>query len=178
MLDFIIKKLPSDLTATAGMALVGQYAKRLGISALVDRKSPVAAGGIPNSGILKSHLSLLVQGMNDFYAIADSCSIARNQPHVVKCCMGLGPPNAVGPHSLSGRSCSVASGLSGLIAQARLERTSTSSTPLARQEACNLRRTFCRPRPTAARVSTLLQQTLYAHCSGQLGMARYHALEA
>ena len=135
MLDFIIKNLPYDLTANAGLALVGQYAKRLGISALVDRKSPVAAGGIPNSGILKSHLSLLVQGMNDFYAIADSCSIARNQPHVVKCCMGLGPPNAVGPHSLSGRSCSVASGLSRSMARAPLGSTSTSPTQVARQDA-------------------------------------------
>ena len=66
MTDFIIKKLPYDLTSNAGLALVGQYTKRLGINALVDRKFPVAVGGIPNSDILKSYLGLLVQGKNDF----------------------------------------------------------------------------------------------------------------
>ena len=44
------------------MALVGQYTKRLNINALVDRKFPVAVGGIPNNEILKSYLGLLVQG--------------------------------------------------------------------------------------------------------------------
>ena len=29
MTDFIIKKLPYDLTSNAGLALVGQYMKRL-----------------------------------------------------------------------------------------------------------------------------------------------------
>ena len=38
MTDFIIKKLPYDLTSNAGLALVGQYTKRLEISASVDRK--------------------------------------------------------------------------------------------------------------------------------------------
>ena len=33
MTDFIIKKLPYDLTSNAGLALVGQYVKRLGVSA-------------------------------------------------------------------------------------------------------------------------------------------------
>ena len=71
MTDFIIKKLPYDLTSNAGLALVGQYSNRLGISAVVDRKFPVAAGGIPNSDILKSELGLLVQGKNDFNAIEE-----------------------------------------------------------------------------------------------------------
>ena len=71
MTDFIIKKLPYDLTSNAGLALVGQYTKRLGINALVDRKFPVAVGGIPNSDILKSYLGLLVQGKNDFDAIEE-----------------------------------------------------------------------------------------------------------
>lgn len=31
MTDFIIKKLPYDLTSNAGLAVVGQYMKRLGI---------------------------------------------------------------------------------------------------------------------------------------------------
>ena len=69
MTDFIIKKLPYDLTSNACLALVGQYTKRLGISAVVDHKFPVAVGGIPSSDILKSYLGLLVQGKNDFDAI-------------------------------------------------------------------------------------------------------------
>jgi hypothetical protein len=60
MTDFIIKKLPYDLTSNAGLALVGQYMKRLGISARVDHKFPVGVGGIANSDILKSYLGLLV----------------------------------------------------------------------------------------------------------------------
>jgi hypothetical protein len=69
MTDFIIKKLPYDLTSNAGLALVGQYAKRLGVSDRVDRKFPVGVGGIANSDILKSYLGLLVQGKNDFDAV-------------------------------------------------------------------------------------------------------------
>ena len=49
MTDFYIKKLPYDLTSHAGLALVGQYMKRVGISAGVDRKFPVGVGGIANS---------------------------------------------------------------------------------------------------------------------------------
>ena len=71
MTDFIIKKLPYDLTSNAGLALVGQYMKRLGISARVDHKFPVGVGGIANSDILKSYLGLLVQGKNDFDAIEE-----------------------------------------------------------------------------------------------------------
>ena len=71
MTDFIIKKLPYDLTSNAGLALVGQYIKRLGISNLLDRKFPVGVGGIANSDILKSYLGLLVQGKNDFDAIEE-----------------------------------------------------------------------------------------------------------
>ena len=71
MTDFIIKKLPYDLTSNAGLALVGQYTKRLEISASVDRKFPVGTGGIKNSDILKSYLGLLVQGKNDFDAIEE-----------------------------------------------------------------------------------------------------------
>ena len=71
MTVFIIKKLPFDLTSDAGLALVGQYMKRLGISAGVDSKFPVGIGGIVNSNILKSYLGLLVQGKNDFDAIEE-----------------------------------------------------------------------------------------------------------
>ena len=55
MTDFIIKKLLYDLTSNAGLALVGQYMKRLGICAGVDRKFPVGVGGIASSDILKSY---------------------------------------------------------------------------------------------------------------------------
>jgi hypothetical protein len=71
MTDFIIKKLPYDLTSNAGLALVGQYMKRLEISKRVDRKFPVGVGGISNSDILKSYLGLLVQGKNDFDAVEE-----------------------------------------------------------------------------------------------------------
>ncbi len=71
MTDFIIKKLSYDLTSNAGLALVGQYMKRLQISAGVDRKFPVGVGGIVNSDILKSYLGLLVQGKNDFDAVEE-----------------------------------------------------------------------------------------------------------
>lgn len=69
MTDFLIKKLPYDLTSHAGLALVGQYMKRMDISTRVDRRFPVGLGGIANSDILKSYLGLLVQGKNDFEAI-------------------------------------------------------------------------------------------------------------
>ena len=51
MPDFIIKKIPYDITSNASLALVGQYTKRLEISALVDRKFPEAVCGITNSDI-------------------------------------------------------------------------------------------------------------------------------
>jgi hypothetical protein len=41
MTDFIIKKLPYDLTSNAGLALVGQYFKRLDIGKSLDRKFPI-----------------------------------------------------------------------------------------------------------------------------------------
>ena len=37
----------NDLTSNAGLALVGQYTRRLGVNALVKRKFPLAVGGIP-----------------------------------------------------------------------------------------------------------------------------------
>jgi len=71
MTDFIIKKLPYELTSNAGLALVGQYMNRLGINKRIDGKFPVGVGGIFNSDILKSYLGLLVQGKNDFDAIEE-----------------------------------------------------------------------------------------------------------
>ena len=69
MTDFIIKKLPYELASNVGLALVGQYLKRLGINQRIDTKFPLSGKGIANSDILKSYLGLLVQGKNDFDAI-------------------------------------------------------------------------------------------------------------
>ena len=71
MTDFLIKKLPYDLSSQAGLALVGQYLKRIHFSALVDPKFPVRSG-VANSDILRSYLGLLCLGKNDFDAI-ESC---------------------------------------------------------------------------------------------------------
>ena len=71
MTEFLIKKLPCDLTSTAGLALVGRYLKRINLNALVDPQFPVRAG-ISNSDILKSYLALLCLGKNDFDAIESS----------------------------------------------------------------------------------------------------------
>ena len=68
MTDFIIKKLPYDLSSNAGLALVGKYLNRINLNALVDPKFPVRSG-IANSDILKSYLGLLCLGKNDFDAI-------------------------------------------------------------------------------------------------------------
>ena len=71
MTEFLIKKLPYDLTSTAGLALVGRYLKRINLNALVDPQFPVRAG-ISNSDILKSYLALLCLYKNDFDAIESS----------------------------------------------------------------------------------------------------------
>lgn len=68
MTDFIIKKLPYDLSSNAGLALVGKYLKTIKLGALVDAQFPVRSG-VVNSDILKSYLGLLCLGKNDFDAI-------------------------------------------------------------------------------------------------------------
>jgi hypothetical protein len=68
MTDFIIKKLPYDLSSQAGLALVGQYLKRINTNTVVDPKFPVRSG-VANSDIIKSYLGLLCLGKNDFDAI-------------------------------------------------------------------------------------------------------------
>ncbi len=69
MTDFTIIKLPYSLTSQAGLALTGQYLKRININQLVDQAFPKGLAAVPNSDILKSYLGLLVQGKNDFEAI-------------------------------------------------------------------------------------------------------------
>ena len=58
MTDFIIKKLPYDLTSNAGLALVGQYFKRLGINQRIDPKFPISGKGISNSVPVLRRLSV------------------------------------------------------------------------------------------------------------------------
>jgi hypothetical protein len=68
MTDFIIKKLPYDLSSHAGLAFIGKYLKRVNINALIDPAYPVRSGAA-NSDILKSYLALLCLGKSDFDAI-------------------------------------------------------------------------------------------------------------
>lgn len=68
MTDFLIKKLPYNLSSNVGLALVDKYLKRININALVDPKFPVR-GGVANSDILKCYLALLCLGKNDFDAV-------------------------------------------------------------------------------------------------------------
>jgi len=66
--EFIIKKLPYNLTSVAGLALVGKYFQRINLPALVDTEFPLRSG-VANSDILKSYLALLCQGKNAFDAV-------------------------------------------------------------------------------------------------------------
>lgn len=68
MTDFIIKKLPYDLSSHAGLALVGKYLKRINVNALIDPAFAVRSG-VANSDIVKSYLGLLCLGKNDFDAV-------------------------------------------------------------------------------------------------------------
>jgi len=68
MTDFIIKKLPYDLSSHAGLALIGQYLKSTKLKSLFDSAFPIRAG-IANSDVLKSYIALLSLGKNDFDAI-------------------------------------------------------------------------------------------------------------
>ena len=68
MTDFIVKKLPYDLSSHAGLAFIGKYLKRVNVNALIDPLFPVRSG-IANSEILKSYLALLCMGKSDFDAI-------------------------------------------------------------------------------------------------------------
>ena len=68
MTDFVIKKLPYDLSSHAGLAFIGKYLKRVNVNALIDPKFAVRSG-VANSEILKSYLALLCLGKSDFDAI-------------------------------------------------------------------------------------------------------------
>ena len=55
--DFVVKKLPDDLSSHGGLALVGRLFKRINLAAMNDPKYPVR-GGVANSDIIKCHLGL------------------------------------------------------------------------------------------------------------------------
>lgn len=69
--EFVVKKLPYDLSSHGGLALVGRLFKRINLSAMIDPQYPVRTerGGIANSDILKCYLGLLTLGKNDFEAV-------------------------------------------------------------------------------------------------------------
>jgi Transposase DDE domain group 1 len=66
--DFVVKKLPYDLSSHGGLALIGRLFKRINLPAMIDPQYPVR-GGIANSDILKCYLALLTLGKNDFEAV-------------------------------------------------------------------------------------------------------------
>jgi hypothetical protein len=71
MTDFQIKRLPYNLTAHAGLSLVGQYLKRYAqIDQVMDPRFPISgAGGIATSSLIKAYIGLLCTGKSDFDAI-------------------------------------------------------------------------------------------------------------
>lgn len=66
--EFVVKKLPYDLSSHGGLALVGRLFKRINLPAMIDPQYSVR-GGIANSDILKCYLGLLTLGKNDFEAV-------------------------------------------------------------------------------------------------------------
>jgi hypothetical protein len=71
MTDFQIKRLPYNLTAHAGLSLVGQYLKRYAqIDQVIDPRFPISGkGGIATSSLIKTYVGLLCTGKSDFDAI-------------------------------------------------------------------------------------------------------------
>ena len=71
MPDFQIKRLPYNLTAHAGLSLVGQYLKRFAqIDQVIDpRFSMSGKNGIAASSLIKAYVGLLCTGKSDFDAI-------------------------------------------------------------------------------------------------------------
>ena len=66
MTEFIIKKLPYDLSSHAGLAFVGKYLKRINLNALVDPAFPVRSGccgAVASYGSIE-HISGLRRGQN------------------------------------------------------------------------------------------------------------------
>lgn len=62
--DFVVQKLPYDLSSHGGLALVGRLFKRINLPAVIDPQYPVQTerGGIASSDIFKCYLALLTLG--------------------------------------------------------------------------------------------------------------------
>ena len=56
MTDFIIEKLPYDLSLHVGLAFIGKYLRRVNVNALIDPKFAVRSGW-PTARLSKSTLS-------------------------------------------------------------------------------------------------------------------------
>lgn len=71
MTDFQIKRLPYNLTAHAGLSLVGQYLKRFAqVDQIIDPRFPISGkAGIATSSLIKAYVGLLCTGKSDFDAI-------------------------------------------------------------------------------------------------------------
>jgi hypothetical protein len=69
MTDFIIKKLPYDLSSHAGLAFVGKYLKRVNVNALDRSQAFPCALGLPTAKCSKATWPCCVMGKNDFDAI-------------------------------------------------------------------------------------------------------------
>ena len=85
MTDFYFKKPPYNLTSHAGLALVGQYMKRLGFGAGVDRKFPVGVGQVRHGSRGLWHLALRLHIGRAGHRLTDSgvCPHSQhtNGPH-------------------------------------------------------------------------------------------------
>ena len=66
MTEFIIKKLPYDLSPHAGLAFFGKSIK---VNSLIDSAFPVGSG-VANSDILKSYVGLLCSTAPSLQAVA------------------------------------------------------------------------------------------------------------
>ena len=64
-----VKQLNYDLTAVAGLALVGDYLKTIELMLKRVDKALSVRAGVANIDIVRSYVGLLVQGKSDFDAI-------------------------------------------------------------------------------------------------------------
>ena len=67
MTNFKIKKLPYELTSNAGLALIGQYFNRMGISQRLDAQFPVGKAGIAYVRIPPPRIAGEALGVNTYH---------------------------------------------------------------------------------------------------------------
>ena len=104
MTDFIIKKLPYDLTSNAGLALVGQYFKRLDIGKSLDRNSPSAKVASSTArcskvtSVCSCKARATLKPLRHFVATTSLRSrwVSKAWPQVRPCVKGLMPMRRVG----------------------------------------------------------------------------------